>query len=249
MRSNEQNYYYEFWRKRSERYNGLEWANHQSYLDAFVRAGDFKKTDIVLDVGTGTGIVAHASSPLVKEVIGLDKSQDMLEHSNWYGNMYFIRRDILDPIFKDEVFDKVTARQVFHHILDGTQEAIDECYRVLNNGGKMIFSEGIPPSEEVKEDYIEIFKLKEERLTFMEGDLIALMEKAGFKNIQLNILWLRQMSVRNWLMNSGLPQSTQDEIFKLHANAGDYFKDAYNMVESEGDCLIDMKMAILVGGK
>ena len=63
----------------------------------------------------------------------------MLEYSNWYGNMYFIRRDILDPIFKNDVFDKVTARQVFHHILEGTHEAMDECYRVLKKGGKMIF--------------------------------------------------------------------------------------------------------------
>ena len=249
MKSNEQNYYAEFWRKRSERYNALEWANHQSYLDAFVQVGDFKKTDIVLDVGTGTGIVAHAISPLVKQVIGLDKSQDMLEHSNWYENMYFIRRDILNPIFKDEVFDKVATRQVFHHILEGTQEAMDECYRVLKSGGKMIFSEGVPPSEEVKEDYIEIFKLKEERLTFMEKDLIALMEKAGFKNIQISISWLRQMSIKNWLINSGLPQSTQDKIFKLHVNAADYFKEVYNLMENGGDCLIDMKMVILVGEK
>jgi ubiquinone/menaquinone biosynthesis C-methylase UbiE len=247
--SNEQNYYSEFWRKRSEQYNKLEWANHQSFLDAFVQAGDFKETDIVLDVGTGTGIVAHAISPLVKQVIGLDKSQDMLEHSNWYDNMYFIKRDILDPIFKEDVFDKVTTRQVFHHILDGTQEAMDECYRVLKKGGKMIFSDGVPPSEAVKEDYMAIFKLKEERLTFMDGDLIALMERAGFRDIQISVLWLRQMSIKNWLINSGLPQSTQDEIFKLHVNAGDYFKEAYNLTENGGDCFIDMKMLILVGEK
>ena len=249
MKANKQNCYSKFWKKRVERYNALEWANHQSYLNAFAQAGDFKKTDIVLDVGTGTGIVAHVISPRVKQVIGLDKSQDMLEHSNWYENMYFIRRDILNPIFKDGVFDKVTARQVFHHILEGTQEAMDECYRVLKSGGKMIFSEGIPPSEEVKEDYIKIFKLKEKRLTFMEEDLIALMEKAGFKNIKLNVLWLRRMSVKNWLINSGLPQSTQDKIFKLHVNAADYFKKVYNLTENGGDCLIDMKMVILEGEK
>ncbi len=243
------NYNSDFWRKRSEYYNKLEWANNQLYLGAFVEAGNFKKTDVVLDVGTGTGIIAHAVSPFVKEVIGLDKSQHMLEHSNWFGNMYFIKRNIFDPIFKDEVFDKVTARQVFHHILRGTQKAMNECYRVLKKGGLMVFSEGVPPSPEVKQDYIEIFKLKEKRLTFMEEDLIALVERAGFKNIQSKILWLRKMSVRNWLVNSGLPQPIQGRIFDLHANAGDYFKKVYNMVEIEGDCLIDMKMVILTGEK
>lgn len=243
------NYNSNFWKTRAQHYDELEWVNHQLYLDAFVKAGDFKKTNVVLDIGTGTGIIAHAVAPFVKEVIGLDKSQHMLEHSNWSGNMYFIKRNILDPIFKDRVFDKVTARLVFHHILKGTQKAMNECHRVLKKGGLMVFSEGVPPSPEVKQDYIEIFKLKEKRLTFMKEDLIALMERAGFEHIQSEILWLRKMSVRNWLANSGLPQSIQDRIFECHVNAKDYFKKAYDMVEIEGDCLIDMKMIVLTGEK
>jgi len=173
----------------------------------------------------------------------------MLEHSNWYGNMYFIRRNILDPIFNDGVFDKVTVRQVFHHIVRGTQKAMNECYRVLKPGGLMVFSDGVPPSLRVKQDYIEIFKLKEKRLTFVEDDLVALMERAGFKNIQMKIVWLQRMSVRNWLTNSGLPQAIQDKIYDLHVNAKDYFRRAYHMVEADGDCFIDMKMPILTGEK
>lgn len=243
------NYNSNFWKKRADNYNKLDWVNHQIYLDRFVQEGNFKKTDVVLDVGTGTGVVAHAVAPFVREVIGLDKSQHMLEHSNWYGNMYFIKRNIFNPIFKDEVFDKVTARHVFHHILKGTQKAMNECYRVLKKGGLMVFSEGVPPSPEVKQDYVEIFKLKEKRLTFMEEDLFALMKRAGFINIKTEILFLKKMSVRNWLANSGLPQPIQDRIFELHVDAGDYFKKAYDMVESDDDCWIDMKMVILTGEK
>jgi ubiquinone/menaquinone biosynthesis C-methylase UbiE len=238
-----------YWKKRADNYNKLDWVNHQMYLDKFVQAGNFKKTDVVLDIGTGTGAIAHAVSPFVKEVIGLDKSQSMLEHSNWYGNMYFIRRNIFHPIFRDDTFDKVTARHVFHHILRGTQPAMDECYRVLKKGGLMVFSEGVPPSPGVKQDYIEIFKLKEKRLTFMEKDLVALMDRAGFANIKSDILRLKKMSVRNWLANSGLPPTVQERIFDLHTNAGDYFKKAYDMVETADDCFINMKMVILTGEK
>ncbi|MBU1260877.1 MAG: methyltransferase domain-containing protein [Planctomycetes bacterium] len=88
-----------FWKTRSEKYNNLKWVNDDSYIRAFIRAGGFKKTDLVLDVGTGTGVIVHAISPLVKEVIGLDVSRDMLEHSNWKDNKYFIRRDIRESIF------------------------------------------------------------------------------------------------------------------------------------------------------
>lgn len=239
----------DYWKKRAEHYNELMWAKDGAYLDAFVKACKLKKTEVVLDVGTGTGIVAHAIAPLVQEVIGLDKSQAMLEHSNWRGNMYFIRRNILTPIFKDEVFDKVVARHVFHHILVGRQRAMNECYRVLKRGGLMVFSEGVPPCPEVKRDYIEIFKLKEKRRTFLEEDIVDLMKKAGFQNIQVSIFMLKSMSVRSWLVNSDVPESTQEQILDLHANAGDYFKKAYNMVQVAGDCFIDVKMAIVTGEK
>lgn len=243
------NYNGAFWKMRSQHYNDLEWANHRLYLDAFIEGGNFKKNEIVLDVGTGTGIVAHAVSPFVKQVVGLDKSQDMLEHSNWYGNMYFIKRNILNPIFADEVFDKITCRQVFHHILRHRQKAMDICYRLLKKDGLMILSEGVPPTRRVKKDYIEIFRLKEKRLTFYEEDLVDLMKKGGFKDIKHKIIYLKKMSVRNWLTNSGIPRVIQEKIYQLHKNAADYFKNDYNMIEIDNDCLIDMKMAILTGKK
>jgi len=243
------NYDLAFWKTRAKKYNNLEWANHRLYLKEFVKAGDFRKQDIVLDVGTGTGIVARAIFPFVGQVIGLDKSQDMLEHSNWHGNMYFIRGDVCCPIFAEGVFDKVTARQVFHHILEDTQRAMDECYRVLKKGGEMIFSEGVPPSLGAKKDYIEVFKLKEKRLTFMPEDLEALMKNSGFKNVKMKIIWLKKMSIKNWLANSNLSSAIQKKIFMLHKNFPEYVRKAYKMVETDGDCLIDMKMVILVGKK
>lgn len=239
----------QFWKVRSEKYNNLDWASKDTYLETFVKMGQFTKEDLVLDVGTGTGIVAHAIAPLVKEVIGMDISQDMLDHSNWKGNLYFIKRDVLKPIFYDGVFDKITARMVFHHITEGTQAGMDECYRTLKKGGLMVFSEGVPPSEEVKDDYTEIFKLKEKRLTFMEGDLARLMDNAGFKDIEIATIVMEDMSIRNWLNNSGLPEATQDKIYMLHKDAGDYFKEAYDMVETDSDIMINMTMKILTGRK
>jgi len=57
------------------------------------------------------------------------------------------------------------------------------------------------------------------------------------------------MSVRNWLSNSSLPKHMQEKIYRLHKNAGDYFREDYNMIETANDCLIDMKMAILTAKK
>lgn len=239
----------QFWKIRSEKFNKLKWVQEPAYIKAFKSSTDFKKSDLVLDVGTGTGVIAHALASLVKEVIGLDLSQDMLDHSNWKDNKYFIKRDIRDPIFYNNVFDKVTARMVFHHITERTQEAMNECFRILKEGGKMILAEGVPPLSDVKEDYERIFKLKEERLTFSEEDLINLMKNSGFKNIRVIAHMMKNFSVKDWLENSGLLKDKQNKIFEMHVNGSEIFKKAYNIKISDDDCLIDVKNLILVGEK
>jgi len=239
----------QFWKIRSKKFNNLKWANESSYIEMFIYSGDFKKDDIVLDVGMGTGIMARAISPLVKKVIGMDISQDMFEHGNWNNNIHFIKRDIRDPYFYDNIFDKIMARMVFHHITEGTREAMDECYRILKNRGKMVLAEGIPPTSEVRQEYINIFKLKEKRLTFMEEELINMMRRSGFKDINVSQYIMKNFSVNNWLENSGLTKKKQDEIFKMHTMGSDMFKKAYNMKIIKDDCFIDVKNLILVGEK
>lgn len=238
-----------FWKKRAEKYNELDWVNEPNYIQSFILASNFNKKDVVLDVGTGTGVVAHAISPLVKEVIGLDISQDMLEHSNWKENKYFIKRDIRESLFCENVFDKVTARMVFHHILERTQKAMDECYRVLKKNGKMILSEGVPPTSELKKDYVKIFKLKEERLTFLEEDLVKMMQKSGFRKIKVFTHIMKDFSVKNWLEKGGISLENQNKIFEMHVTASDSFKKAYKMKIINGDCLINVKNLIVVGIK
>lgn len=241
----------DFWTKRAMKYNRLQWAANDEYLRSFLNAGLFSKDDLVLDIGTGTGIVANELSHHVRQVVGIDISHDMLEQAacNKKENQEFILCDAGHLNFNDNKFTKVTARMVFHHLIDKTEKTISEAYRVLANEGLMILSEGVPPDPCVEQFYREMFALKEERLTFFEEDLVGLMKHGGFKEIKVHEIYLKDASIRNWLENSGLDQQIQNKIYNMHLNLHDQGKKAYNMKIEQNDIKIDMKFLILVGQK
>jgi len=239
-----------YWKLRAKRYNKLEWVNSQDFMTAIISAGKFKLSDWVLDVGTGTGVVAYAVAPLVKYVTAIDSSPDMMDKINHRPvNIMYKVCDATNIQWKEETFDKVVARYVFHHILKDTRKAMDECYRVLKLGGLMVFAEGVPPSERTKQDFINIFRFKEDRLTFTSFDMMHLMRESRFKKLSLRVLKLKKMSIKNWLESSDLNMDTQARIYAMHVDSPQYFKDDYNMVITEDDCLIDMTVAIVVGVK
>jgi len=241
----------EFWKLRAAGYNKLEWATRSDYLEWFLAHGDFKPTDVVLDAGTGTGVVAHAVAPLVTRVIGIDLSLAMLSQAldTKHNNEEFVLEDIRSLRYPAANFDKITARMVFHHILTDTVHAVRECHRVLVPGGRMLLSEGVPPHESLKAWYREMFTLKEERLTFMPQDLVNLMQQGGFACVSLSTYVLPQVSVRNWLENSGLPQPKQNAIMRMHVELDGAGQKFYNMKVLQDDVLIDMQYVTVLGVK
>lgn len=242
----------QFWDERSQKYDRLEWANKEDYLRLFLQMGNFDSQDEVLDVGIGTGIVGHSIAPLVKRIAGIDISTEMIHQAKrraQFKNITYHVADVRRLPFADNSFTRATARMVFHHVIRDTQYGMNECFRVLKTGGKMIFSEGVPPTPHVVPFYTEMFKLKEERITFMDEDLLALMRNAGFRDIQKVVYIARQSSIRNWLENSNLSKEVQERIFQMHLDLDEQGKKDYNMTIKNNDCFIDMKFVILSGAK
>ena len=239
-----------FWSQRSTHYDKLFWTKDEGYLDMLLHVGGFKSDDLVLDVGVGTGAVAKKINPHVKHVVGIDISESMLMRGYWDG-ISTLKWNICDALFSNNIFDKVVARMAFHHILDNLDMAIVRCYDLLKNGGRLIVAEGVPPSDDphVVKWFSEMFRLKEERLTFTGTDLLEKLKKTGFRSVRMHEYIMRDFSIRNWLINSGLNLRVQKQIMKLHTSADRRVQEAYGMRYVDEDCLVNTRNVILVGRK
>ena len=100
-----------------------------------------KPTDIILDLGCGTGRDLQIASRKVKKAIGVDIDKKQIRNVTGevlrkkLSNIKFLITDVNKKLpFKDNSFDKVVVSDVLEH-LDNRNLAIDEVVRVLKNRG------------------------------------------------------------------------------------------------------------------
>ncbi len=239
------------WKIRAKTYDNIEWTKRDEYMEMFLKAAALKSNHNVCDIGTGTGIIAHALAQYCHSVRAIDISEDMLSIAKTKRQADNIQYEIGNAErlkLDQEQFDCVTARMVFHHIAHQNM-VVKECARILKPGGRMVISEGIPPPG-ARRFFTEMFKLKEKRRTYILDDLVELLEASGkFTNIEVAIHEMKNVSISNWLDNSGLDKATCKRIYNMHLDCSDYIKEAYNMRILNGDIYMDWLSAIVSGNK
>ena len=120
---------------------------------------------------------------------------------------------------------------------------------VLKTGGKFMICEGVSPDKETLGFYKEVFRHKETRHSFLVDDLMNLLVNANFKKVTARLVVLPNMSMNNWLDNSGLPFRNIDIIRKLHFDCSKEIQKSYCMKFDKDDILMDWKFAIVYGEK
>ncbi len=94
----------------------------------------------VLEVATGTGLVAREIADRVKSIEATDFSEEMIataKRTKHASNIKFSCADMFDLPFEDNTFDTVIASNVLH-IIPKPEKAMQEIRRVLKPEGLLI---------------------------------------------------------------------------------------------------------------
>ncbi len=127
----------------------------EPFVKQMVSLAHLRHGQRVLDIGTGTGIVANYAAKLLDNsgsVVGIDLSKRMLETATLnakkkgISNVNFIRMDAEDLDLPAESFDSVLSMYAIDHFPDAAQ-ALSEMHRVLKPEGHLVISIGsrMPP--------------------------------------------------------------------------------------------------------
>jgi len=143
---------------------------------------------VVADLGAGEGTLAQMLARQAEKVIAVDLSPKMVEFGRGLaakhelGNLEYRLGDIEEPPLEDESVDLAFLSQALHHA-GSPEKALAETYRIVKPGGKLVVLDLLQHGfEEARELYADVW------LGFGEGELAAMLEKAGFVEIETAVV-------------------------------------------------------------
>ncbi|MGO9775804.1 MAG: metalloregulator ArsR/SmtB family transcription factor [Terracidiphilus sp.] len=143
---------------------------------------------VIADLGAGEGAFALLLAQRATKVIAVDSSAKMIEVSreqalrHGFKNVEYRLGDMEELPIDDRAVDLVFFSQSLHHALH-PERAIQEAWRILVPSGRIVVLDLLKHRfEEAREIYAD------EWLGFSEAELEAMLEKAGFVNLQTSVV-------------------------------------------------------------
>ena len=199
-------------RESVERFFGVharDYSTSQSHaqgtdLGALIRALNPAKSEIALDVATGTGFTAVALAGHVGHVTGIDVTDEMLVQAGRLAreqgrtNIRFELGDAMKIGYPSSSFDIVTTRRATHHF-ESVPGFLREAKRILRPGGRLGIVDMSPP------EGAEAFSNKIERLrdsshvrAFAPTAWKSMVSKAGLRILSSEVLG-EPVTFEKWL--------------------------------------------------
>ncbi len=115
-----------------------------------IQLARLKRDACVLDVGTGTGDLAREASvqfPRAR-VVAADFTLEMMRTGQNKSRLHFASADALRLPFEASLFDAVVSGFFMRNVID-LQKSLQEQYRVLKNGGRIVILDTTRPTRNI----------------------------------------------------------------------------------------------------
>lgn len=209
-----------------------------------------------LDVGCGGGHMATTLSAEIKELVAVDITPEMLVQTRTLAvekkisNLRLCLSDAQNLSFQSNVFDVVSCRIVFHHILEPVQ-ALTEIKRVLKKNGRVFIQDILGSDDRRTRDYVDIV----ERLR--DPSHIKNYNREEWKNylqaVGLNVIHSEVVSglyqLKEWTTRSGTPVDQVEKIEKMLKNMPKDIAEHLQASYTQGDWVIHMQYILLLAKK
>lgn len=217
--------------ERADRYAELDVFSQEKYYLPLIDFAAPRPQDRVLDLASGTGLLALLMAGRVKEVTGCDVTPEMLDKARDLArkagrdNIRFVEAEASHLPFEDGAFDLVTCRTAFHHFPE-PRRALAEMHRVLAPGGRFVIADVTgsygPGQDRGAREHLEKLIDPSHVLAYTAGELTGMLEDAGFKVEKIQVPKSKPLPVEIILRLEQIEDSElKDEItsfLKAHAN-------------------------------
>jgi ubiquinone/menaquinone biosynthesis C-methylase UbiE/predicted transcriptional regulator len=142
----------------------------------------------VADLGAGEGTLSQILAKNARKVIAIDISERMVEvgsrlaKDQGFTNLEYRIGDLEEPPIADNSIDLAVFSQALHHA-NSPLKAIAAARRILRNGGRLVILDLLTHGfEQARELYADLW------LGFSEVELVRLMDQAGFRNNDVQVV-------------------------------------------------------------
>ncbi len=224
--------------RQAEHYDAI-WASwSDELLEWMLKYSDPKPGDTVLDVAAGSGFVSLAFASKGCRVVGTDVSSAMLHQAKEAAKDKGLEIQLLEAPAEEipvpnHTFDIVSCRLAPHHF-QSVPNFLNEAFRVLKNGGKLIIADtSVPEDEELDEWQNRIEKVRDPShvRNYSASEWKSMTEETGFTIRTLDTMDASiSIDMQSRLTKAGCNDHQADEVIKMLTQASDNIRKQYRIV-------------------
>lgn len=232
---------------RSNKYNtSSNWVNDETLLKMMYEFSEPDYDSLVLDIATGTGLVAKQFYKKVKQVVGIDICKEMVAKSEWVDKIYYVNAENMP--FEENYFDIIVCRQGLQFM--DLDVVLKEAYRVLKPSGRIVLCHLTSHNQNDQEITFEIQRLRNpaRKNFFLPEDVPNALKRIGYNQVE-SYEYISRESVNQWIDNGAINDEEMLKIKTLYKKADDRFKEIHEIEFVDNDIFDSMKFIIAKGKK